>query len=78
VKVLPVKDQDDWILVPNKSLTEYKIYYNRYTTDEDHHVGFTTLEAMEEALKGMRETNKAVPTYFNIVCKKETVERLNL
>lgn len=59
-------------------ITEYKIYYNRYETDVDHHVGFTTLEAMEEALKGMRETNKAVPTYFNIVCKKETVERLNL
>lgn len=78
VGVLPVKDQDDWMLVPNKSLTEYKIYYNRYTTDEDHHVGFTTLEAMEEALKGMRETNKGFPTYFNIVCKKETVERLNL
>lgn len=78
VGVLPVKDQDDWMLVPNKSLTEYKIYYNRYTTDEDYHVGFTTLEAMEEALKGMRETNKAFPTYFNIVCKKETVERLNL
>ena len=78
VEVLPVKEQDDWMLVPNKSLTEYKIYYNRYTTDVDHHVGFTTLEAMEEALKGMRETNKAVPTYFNIVCKKETVERLEL
>lgn len=59
-------------------ITEYKIYYNRYTTDEDHHVGFTTLEAMEECLKSMREINKVSPTYFNIVCKKETVERLEL
>lgn len=59
-------------------LTEYKIYYNRYTTDVDHHVGFSTLEAMEECLKNMRETNKSFPTYFNIVCKKETVETLDL
>ena len=59
-------------------LTEYKIYYNRYTTDEDHLVGFSTLEAMEECLKSMRETNKGFPTYFNIVYKKETVETLDL
>lgn len=51
-------------------IEEYKI--------EDHHVGFSTLEAMEECLKSMREINKVPPTYFNIVCKKETVEILDL
>lgn len=59
-------------------ITEYKIYYNRYLTDEDHHVTFGTQEAMEECLKRMREINKGFPTYFNIVCKKETVETLDL
>lgn len=62
-------------------ITEYKIYYeyyNRYSTDNTRQVTFSTLEAMEDRLKSMREINKAFPTYFNIVCKKETVETLDL
>ena len=63
-------------------ITEYKIYYNYYnrysTYDGDRHVTFSTQEAMEERLKIMRETNNAFPTYFNIVCKKETIEILDL
>ena len=61
--------------------TEYKIYYNyysRHSTNGDRQVTFSTQEAMEERLKIMRETNNAFPTYFNIVCKKETVEILDL
>lgn len=62
-------------------ITEYKIYYeycDRHSPDEVRHVTFSTLEAMEEYLKSMREINKVCPIYFNIVCKKETVERLDL
>jgi hypothetical protein len=62
-------------------ITEYKIYYeyyNRYSHDEVRHATFSTLEAMEERLETMRDINKASPTYFNIVCKKETVEILDL
>ena len=62
-------------------ITKYKIYYkyyNRYSTDDTRQATFSTLEAMEERLKSMREINKAFPTYFNIVCEKETVERLDL
>lgn len=62
-------------------ITEYKIYYeyyNRYSADNVRHATFNTLEAMEERLKIMRETNIAFPTYFNIVCEKETVEILDL
>lgn len=60
---------------------QYKIYYkyyNRRSMDESRQATFNTQEAMEERLKSMREINKAFPTYFNIVCKKETVEILDL
>lgn len=62
-------------------MTEYKIYYkyyNRRSMDESRHTTFSTLEAMEERLKSMREINKAFPTYFDIRCTKETVETLDL
>lgn len=78
VGILQVKDQDDWILIPNKLITEYKIYYTRDSTGEDHHLTFSTQEAMEGCLECMRETNKTCTTYLNIVCKKETVETLDL
>ena len=56
--------------------TDYKIYYERYDSNEECHVTFDTLQQLEECLNKMRERNKSVLTYFNIVCKKETVERL--
>lgn len=57
-------------------MTEYKIYYERHDTDHECHVTFDTLEQLEKCLKNMRDQNKIWPTYFNIVCQKETIERL--
>ena len=55
-------------------ITEDKIY----STDDNHHATFSTIEAMEECLKSMREISKVPPTYLNRICKKETVEILDL
>ena len=64
----------------NKVYIEYCIFYERYDSDDNDlkKVGFSTLEAMEECLKSMREQNKIRLTYLNIVCKKITLERLDI
>lgn len=56
--------------------TYYKIYYERYDSNEGYHVTFDTLQQLEEYLNNMRECNKSVLTYYHIVCKIETIERL--
>lgn len=50
-------------------ITEDKIY----STDDNHHATFSTIEAMEECLKSMREISKVPPTYLNRISKKESV-----
>lgn len=50
-------------------ITEYKIY----STDDEHHATFSTIEAMEECLRSMWEINKVPATYLNRIYKKETV-----
>lgn len=59
-------------------MTYYKIYYEIYYSSGVNSVTFDSLEKMKKYLEIMRERNKSIPSYFNIECKKETIEHINI
>lgn len=59
-------------------MTEYNIYFETYYSSGVNVATFQTLEDMTNHLEYMRNRNKHGLAYFNIECKKITIERLDL
>ena len=59
-------------------MTEYNIYFETYYSSGVNVATFQNLEDMTKHLEYMRNRNKQGLAYFNIECKKITIERLDL
>jgi hypothetical protein len=59
-------------------MTEYNIYFDTDYSSGTNVASFQTLEDMTKHLEYMRSRNKMGLAYFNIECKKITIERLDI
>ena len=59
-------------------MTEYNIYFDTYYSSGTNVASFQTLEDMTKHLEYMRTRNNLCLTYFNIECKKVTIEKLDM